>query len=156
MPKTQDSKYLIRSDKAINSVHEPPSWSDPNRVALYVILFKIVSVSVTSVRQAIGFRPKSSAIVDRIQTNCLYCNSLRKFPYANRGEVLLAVSFVINGKYLFSGAFFCLASHGQRSLRRVLILWDISIFAWPMCPVPIRGNVGGQYYFSYEIRAELI
>lgn len=87
------SKYLIRSDKAITNVHEPESWSDPNRVALYVILFKIVSVSVTFVRQAIGFRPKSSAIVDRIHTDCLYYNSLRKYPYVSRGEVLLAVIF---------------------------------------------------------------
>lgn len=62
-------------------------------MALYVILFKIVSVSVTSVRQAIGFRPKSSAIVDRIHTDCLYYNSLRKYPYVSHGEVLLAVMF---------------------------------------------------------------
>ena len=38
----------------------------------------------------------------------------------------------------------------------VRILWDISIFVWPTCPVPIRGSVGGQFYLSFEIRAECI
>ena len=50
--------------------------------------------------------------------------------------------------FFYLKMFTCYRNLPMESRIRVRILWDISIFAWPTYPVPIRGSVGGSFIWA--------